>query len=115
MVEFELNELVIGKDSLVKLLQADLPVKKAYKLGKIVKKVEEELKHFEEQRQSLLKKYGEPIENNQVKINDVERWNEDFKELISEKVELEIVKFTLDELEKAKLSAVDLNNLNKLK
>ena len=114
-MEFELKELVGGKDSFMKLLNADLPIKVSYRLSKTIKKIEEELKHFDTQRIELLKKYGEPIENGtKYQVKDLEGFNKDMNELLAEKVEINVTTIDLKDIEKASLSAIDLSNLSKL-
>ena len=115
-MEFELRELVVGKESFNKLLNADLPVKVSYRLSKTIKKIEEELKHFDVNRIELIKKYGETEDNIHytVKKENMESYVKDMEELFTEKVDINVTQVTLTEIENAKLSSVDMSNLSKL-
>jgi sulfopyruvate decarboxylase TPP-binding subunit len=115
-MEIKLGEIVNAKDSLIKLFKMDLPIIISYKLGKLVKEVDKEIKHFEEERFKLIKKYGELTDKNSysVKPENVEEFAKDLKELLEISLKLEIEKVSLENISsEIKLSAIDLVSLEK--
>lgn len=58
----KLSQIVDSKASLEKLAQTTLPIKIAYRIGKIISQFNPELELFEEQRQKLVKQYGECLD-----------------------------------------------------
>lgn len=56
-IELTLQEISGMRQSIVEFNKIDLPIDVAYKFGKIVKAVNEELESIEEQRVKLVKKY----------------------------------------------------------
>ena len=108
-MEMELKELVNAKDGLSKLVKQDLNITLAFKLSKDLKKIEEELKIFEEKRMGLFKKYGEEKEGQmQVSKSNFEPFLKELEELLSVKVNIEFNKLKMSQIEGVKLSAVDL-------
>lgn len=57
-------------EALNKLAAANLPVKTAFKLKGVVKKVREEYSKYEEVRLAALNKYGKKKEDGSVEMND---------------------------------------------
>lgn len=113
-MEFKIKELLGIKESLNKLLVAEIPIKTSYKLGKIINKMGEELKFFDTKRMELFKKYGElDGKEYKVKLEDNEIFVKEMNELLEITFELEINKIKLDSLGDIKLSALDMANLDK--
>jgi len=105
------------------LLKQPLPLKTAYKLRGVVKKIEEELGKYDEIRREVLNKYGkkkedgtlELTETNQVQFeqDSMQAFLQDINELSSLDVDLPTV--TVTELgDDLILSADDLINLDGL-
>lgn len=115
-MKVKLEKIVNGKQSLVNLLNQSLPVKTSYRLGKLVSKVERELKDFEAKRLELVKKHGDPVEGDsnkiQVREGNLEEFTKELNELLDVDVDLNFEPVSLDQLADAKLSAVDLNALS---
>jgi hypothetical protein len=92
-------------EQLEKLKNQDLPVKTSFKLAKTLKKMDEEKKHFEEEKLKLLKKYGEEIEDNPGSYSvgtDNKEFYEKLEELCNIKVDIEKIK--IEDLGDIKLS-----------
>ena len=96
-----------------KLLGAQLPVKTAYKVAKIKKKVDEEIAVYEDFYREALQKYGAKDKNGQPKISEdgtqyllEEGKEEEFKNRI-----LEIQNIVVD-LNEPKISIVEIESLN---
>ncbi len=111
-VSFTLGELINAQPSLMKLFNADLPIKTAWSLSKSIKSIEAELKRYEEQRQGLVKKYvGDAKEVPQDKMTS---FLSDLKTLQEIKVEVEVAPIRVDSLaDSVKFSSVDMMRLEK--
>ncbi len=111
-VSFTLGELVNARPSLMKLFNADLPVKMAWSLSKTIKSIEAELNHYEEQRQGLVKKYSG--DSKEVPQDKMTSFLSDFKTLQEIKVEVEVTPIRVDALaDSVKFSSVDMMRLEK--
>lgn len=115
----KLGKLVQVKNSLVKLVNADLPVREAYNLSKTLKRIEEELKTADEIRISLIKKIGQevmkddkPTGETRILPEDQERFFTEYNQLLDVEVDIPACKINLNQLNGAKLSAVDIVNLD---
>lgn len=64
----KLLDAINSKEILVKLLDREMPVVIAYRLQKLVKAIEPELAHFEETRNSLIRKYGIEHDNGMIEV-----------------------------------------------
>lgn len=86
----------------------ELPVKVSYSIAKNINKIESELKIYSNEKQKLIDKYSEKDNagktlidsENKIKIEDkyLENWNRDIKELLAIENEVDIHKFSIDEL-----------------
>lgn len=119
MIEFNFEDLLRAKPSLDKILNKEFPLKVSYKLSKLVHRINEELKFFEESRSKLLKKYADgekPDENGNIKIpvENSEKFAEKFNELLSINIQInEDVIVDINQLpDNIELSPIDMNNLS---
>ena len=60
---FVLNDLIQMKDVLQKVFDAKLPIRTAYRLSQLLRRVNEEFENFEKMRFELFKRYGEESAN----------------------------------------------------
>lgn len=113
-MEMELKDLVNAKDGLIKIFNAELPIKISYKLSKLVKDLNEELNFFEEKRKKLIEKFGEKKGDKiEVKQENLELFTNEMNELLKLKVEFKFEKIQLNEIENVKLSSLEVYNLQK--
>jgi hypothetical protein len=117
----KLAQIINSEKALKNLLELKLPVKIAYKLSKLVDKMQPELKIFDEQKLSLVKKLGVATENPgefQVLPKNMEEFREDLKKLLDIDVNLEfgegkgLEKISLADLGDISISPQDLLVLN---
>ena len=82
--------------ALSKLSKLDLKATEAVKLARLLGKVENELRYFEETRMSLFKKYGE-AKNGAYEIKDENRevFLKEYRELCNTEIEIEAEKVTI--------------------
>jgi len=121
MIEITLGEIAIIKESVVRLVEQPFPIAISFRLKKNLEPLMDEIKRFEEARFSLFQKYGEADEKNPqtLKVNEenIEIFNEEFKSLVEEKVEINITKIPIkisDLGNEVKLSTTDLAKLERI-
>lgn len=111
-VTIRLGDLRGITGSLTKVLNQDLPVKQAYRMSKLAKAVQNELKDLETQRTALIKKFGERDEQGNLAVKTkVEEYMAEYEPLLNEEVELSVIPLDLTELEQLKVSPLDIANL----
>lgn len=107
-MKLTIRKILNDTNSLVAISQKQLPVKVSYAIAKNIKKLENELKIYNEEREKLIDKYcikddeGKNVidENNNLKIANehLEAWNKEINELMDIEVDIDIHKFNLDSL-----------------
>jgi hypothetical protein len=112
-----LKDIVQNVDSLRKLLNKELPVKTAYRLGRLSKAIQSELDQFNLTRNNLIKKYGkEKAGQHQIDPDDkeaFEKFNNEIESLLSVEIKIDAYEpIAIDELGDIKLSAIDMSNLS---
>lgn len=115
----KLTNLVLlnSEKPLSKLKTQNLPIKVAYKLNKNIHLISEQLKFIEEQRLTLIKKYGSSTKDGGYYIdkNDVNSYNKfanDFMEILQIEESIDILPFNLDELSDVCLTSDDLDMIS---
>lgn len=113
-MKIKISKLVNIKTSLEKLMNLDVPIKTAFKLGKIVKNFNNEYEVFEESKTKLFKKYGERNKegNLEIKEENSKIFKKELEDLLSIEVNIKLTKVDLKELGDVKLSALDIDNLD---
>lgn len=98
-----------------KLGASELSFKTSYKLQKMMKKFVEEQKLYEASKQKIIEKYGARTEDGKLdiidgKVNLIHEHKEDWLNQLNElnSIEIDHVYFTLDELEHAKLTPIEV-------
>ena len=101
------------ENSLVKLLSTDLPIKTAYRLSKLAKSIKKELEHIEEFRVNLVKKHGTVDDkgNTNVTPENLPAFNKDYSDLMNTECQVSFFEIKIHELGDAKLSALDILNI----
>ena len=101
------RKIVNDANLLGNLTHKQLPIKVSYAIAKNISKIEKELEIYNKERRKLIDKYclkdeeGNLIdENNQFKIADgnLESWNKDMNELLDIEIDINIHKFSKDDL-----------------
>lgn len=112
----KLSEMLNASEALKKVAAISLPAKTSYRLMRLAKKFDSEIKTFDAKRFELLKKYGEETAEKkgyyQIKPENVEVFSKEMEGVVSEEVELDYEPITLDMFGEAKLSAIELLNLD---
>jgi len=94
-----------------------IPIPIFLKIREFVVRVEAALKHYEEARVSLIKRLGWELEDGSfsmenASIKDKKEFDEEFKELLEQELDLPDVRLKVDQLAGGNMSIADLINLD---
>ncbi len=117
----KLQQLINSESSLRKLLETPLPVKVAYKISKLVNKIQPELTIFNEQRDKLIKELGEHDKEKDtytVQPKNMAKFTEEITKLTEIEVDLgfgegkDVEKISVDDLGDIKVAPQELLQLD---
>lgn len=135
-VKMSIDKMLTVDEGLTEILNQDLPVKIAYRLGRIKSCVESEKKHFGRLKNDLLKKYGEDIFEAikqkekrgeitkeeadkqrkgiqkgmyKIKPENIEAFNEDYNSLMESEIEIDTIPLKVSELENEKYEGLKIS------
>lgn len=119
-VKLRNRRLVNDVQTLWKISQKQLPVKISYAVAKNINKINSELKIYNKERQKLIDKYakkddkGNPVadERGQIKFLDQKGWDKDIKTLLDIENEIDIHKFSINELNGFNISPAEMQTLD---
>lgn len=109
MAKVLLSTLVPVSLFLEQHMQNKIPVKTAFKWNKMGRAIAEDVQFFRTRYTELFQKYGKE-ENGTYTIlpENVDKYNEEMKELLEVEVEAPEIKFTLDEFEGLEITPEEL-------
>lgn len=121
MVTVKLGELREIIEGLNEVMSKELPIKPAYWLGKLAKKVQAEVHDFEESRLRLVQKYalrgedGQPIvgADNKYRFADTDAFNAEFSELTETETTIDFSPIPINAFGDVKLSPIAMIGLDK--
>lgn len=126
-MELTIKKLLNGKAALITLGNTKgLSSVIAYRIAKNIKVIDEELKTFEETRLNIVKEYsnkdkdGNPATKKDVNGNEVfdidnenmKLLSQEIEKLQDEKVDIDIRQLSLEEIDKAELSPLELSSID---
>ncbi|WP_115716773.1 hypothetical protein [Amedibacterium intestinale] len=98
--------------ALNKLSNADLPIKTAYAVKKNVDALKKQIAFISERRNELIRKYGKEDMIDKEDKEAIEKFVNDFNEILGIEEEIEISTIDVEKLEDVKISASDLEALS---
>lgn len=112
-MKIKLEQIYIAHQIIPKLISQEMPIRCAYKLGKLAKQIESEFMLVETQRRKAVEKYGERDEEEKKIIiknpENAQKFQQEFASLLQEETEISFDPVSLDELpDELKLSAQDM-------
>ncbi|MHA2013298.1 MAG: hypothetical protein ACTSWG_13090 [Candidatus Helarchaeota archaeon] len=112
-MKIKLSLLINSINSLNELIKKDLPIKVAYALSKNIKKINDEMRAFEDIKNKLFEKYGEDIEEKgkkfkRIKEENLKIYQEELNKIIDDVCEIDIHKVKIDQFEDVKIKPGDL-------
>lgn len=105
MAKLTNKEILDKVNVLGNISNRNLPVRVSYALAKNISKIENELKHYNNERAKIIERYCEKDEEGNSKIengnyvikkDEIENWNKDMKDLQDIENEFDVHKFNLE-------------------
>ena len=107
-IKIKVNDVVGSVENIKSLLEIKLPVKVAYRISKLVNKLQPTLTVYEENRTKLIKEYGDVQEDGNTSVKDPEKlklFAEELGKLLEVEEEIDFDKINVDELEGINIEA----------
>lgn len=119
MIRVTLRDVLEGQEALQKLSNQQLPGRAAFRIGRLLKKLEDVLASYNEVRTSLLEKYAKHKEDGSFEVNDkneyifedVNVFIEEMNKLIMEEVEVEADPIDFKSIENVSFTPVEVTLL----
>lgn len=120
MIEINVSTLVNCTQALNELIKKPLKIRTAYKIARLAREVSKELELFNNTKNSLIQKYGEHDENNNLitennsyKIREDKRkeFVEEYQDMMQQTIQLNIEPITLKELENEEFTPQEISNI----
>lgn len=106
-IKTKLANLVNSVEPLSKLMQNPMPSATAFRCAKLLKAVESELQIYDEQRKTLIEKYGED-EKIDPESKNWDKFIEEMNSLLAENVSLSATKVKEENLSKIEIAPADI-------
>lgn len=111
-MKIKLGEIVSQLENIRNLLENKLPVKVAYRLNKLSKKLDSELKSYNETKNAIVlelaKDLPDPTRITEENPVELAEYNKKHKELLEEEVEIDFEKIKVEELGEVVVSPNEL-------
>ena len=113
----KLKELLESRETLDKLSNStNLKAKVAYRIGKLCKQLNDEIKLFDEQRNKLIQQYSDGKNEDGADVvtdsNKIKIVQEQIAELLEEEISDDIQKINISDLDEVGLSPVELMSID---
>lgn len=105
-MKLTIKEILEASPILKKITSFPLSAKVSYNIVRNMRKIEHEIKPFEESRLQLVHKYGKESEDGKISVTEenLENFYRDVASLLEEEVEVDIRPIKIDQLEEVKLT-----------
>jgi len=109
-MKLKIKEVLEASAVLQKITSFSLPAKVSYNIMRNMKKIEHEIKPFEESRLQLVHKYGKQSEDGKVSVTEenLQDFYKDVASLLDEDVEVDIRPIKIEQLEGIKLTPSEI-------
>lgn len=113
-MKVSVKQILEGQQVVGKMLDSKLPAATAFKFGRLVSKVDNELKLFDTQRLKLIEQYGEKVDENQYKIKEEhsEVFNHEMSALLAVEIDLDANQISISELGEIEITPRELLKLD---
>lgn len=115
-MEMKIAEALVAREALDKLATKPYNAKLAYRIARMISKLDSELKTFEQKRIELIMKHGEKTEDGKytIKPENMELFSKTLNELLSETITIDRLPLPLAMFEDNPLEAADIMKLGAL-
>lgn len=105
-MKLTIKQVIEAAPVLKKITSFSMPAKASYNIMRNMRKIEQEIKPFEESRLQLVHKYGKETEPGKVTVaeENLEAFYKDVASLLDEEIEVDIRPVKIDQLNEVKLT-----------
>ena len=121
MIRVALRDILEGQEALQKLSNQQLPGRIAFRIGRLIKKLEEVLTSYNEVRNNLLEKYAKRKEDGTFELNDKNEYQfdeehmkifvEEMNKLVAEETSVEADPIKFSDIENLDFTPADITLL----
>jgi len=112
-MKVNLGEIYVSTSVMSKLIDAPLPAKISFRLARLMKEMNEYLKHLDEERTKLIKKYGKENGDGNITVSEdnKEQFVNEFNDLLAEEIEINWEKMNPEDLGNTPLSVGEISKI----
>lgn len=123
MIKVLLSDIVNATETFNKIMQQSFKGSLAFKIARLARELEKEMKTFNDERQKIIQKYGEKDDNGELKINDdgnvkfeagkLNEINEEFNALLNNELEINAEPLPISKIDDFNLTPQEMLNIEK--
>jgi hypothetical protein len=123
MIKVSLNDIVNATETFNKIMQQSFKGSLAFKIARLARELDKEMKTFNDERQKIIQKYGEKDENGELKTDDngnvkfeidkLNEINEEFNALLNNQLEINAELLPMDKIDDFDITPQEMLNLEK--
>jgi len=112
-MKVHLGEIYVSTSVMNKLIDAELPAKVSFRLARLMREMNEALKHLDEERAKLIKKYGKENGDGNITVSEEnkEQFVNEFNDLLAEQIDINWEKMNPEELGDTPLSVGEISKI----
>ena len=121
MIKIKLNDVVNATETFTKIMQQSFKGSLAFKIARLARELDTEMKTFNEERQKIIQKYGNKDENGELIIDEngnvkfdnanIEEINQDFSSLLETELEINADKLPMDSIDNFEITPQEMLNI----
>ena len=123
MIKVNLNDILDASETFNTIMQQSFKGSLAFKIARLARELDKEMKTFNEERQKLLQRYCVKDENDELKTDDngmvrvepdkTNDFNEEFSSLLETEVEINAEKLSMDSLDSFDITPQQMISIEK--
>ena len=121
MIKIKLNDVVNATETFTKIMQQSFKGSLAFKIARLARELDTEMKTFNEERQKIIQKYGNKDENGELIVDEngnvkfdnanIEEINQEFSSLLETELEINADKLPMDSIDNFEITPQEMLNI----
>ena len=121
MIKIKLNDVVNATETFNKIMQQSFKGSLAFKIARLARELDTEMKTFNEERQKIIQKYGNKDENGELIVDEngnvkfdntkLEEINQEFNSLVETELEINADKLPMDSIDNFEITPQEMLNI----
>lgn len=121
MIKIKLNDVVNATKTFNKIMQQSFKGSLAFKIARLARELDTEMKTFNEERQKIIQKYGNKDENGELIVDEngnvkfdntkLEEINQEFSSLLETELEINADKLPMDSIDNFEITPQEMLNI----